>query len=562
MKGVVTEANLAGVSVNDKPVGVVPGAAAGEHAFSATLPLTRGVDQRVTVSARDFAGNLTSVEWDVILDSNLVIEVITPRDGAELESQGAPMDAPVSVRVPGVEDGDLFTVSLDGCPATSLARTGVVGNGVVTVDGADGAHLLKVIVEDSDGVIQASAETRFSVADMAADPLAVERIRPENGATGVEPNEFIAVYFNKQIDPALLQIEVLETVHGMTYASPADGAEIAKISQVELIEVHRDRALMVGEVSHFPGDRMTAFYPDVDAAYGATIFITVLYDGVELARAFYEVRPLPSFIEGFVLNTLAVPAADVEVAIEKLGLTTITDSAGAFGFGFNLPASRTIPPGRHILTVNPGMKNRNFGTVQKYITVQEGRLNAAPPILLPALSTSIPFQRIVSGDAQILLGDGALELDLSQAELTFPDQRDQGDVHVQVLSIGSLTHAALASARPHWVYCLQPMGVEVSGPVGVQMEIPAHEGSHGYLEYYGDRVVLVGLDPDALMIIPAGVGLLDPETQRVTSEGVVELKRLDYIGYVLMTEAAQPLLEQYANGEIDLRRMISELEKL
>ncbi len=185
-----------------------------------------------------------------------------------------------------------------------------------------------------------------------------------------------------------------------------------------------------------------------------------------------------------------------------------------------------------------------------------------PPILLPAISPSIPFKRILSGHAQNMLGNGSLELDLSQVELTFPDPRDQGDVHVQVLSIGSLSYDSLVSARPHWVYCIQPMGIEVSGPVGVRMDLPAHEGEYGCLEYFGERVVLVGLDPDALMITPVGVGLLDAEMRQITSEGVAHFQRLDYIGYALMLEAAQPILEQYANGEIDLRWMIAELEKL
>ncbi|MCP4694750.1 MAG: Ig-like domain-containing protein, partial [Desulfobacterales bacterium] len=442
-----------------------------------------------------------------------------------------------------------------------LTRAGFVGNGVLAVDGLEGDHLLRVVVEDAAGVLLASAQTGFSVDNMADVPLAVERMRPENGAAGVEPNEFIAVYFNKPIEPALLQIEVLETAHGMTYASPESGADITKISQVDLVEVHRDREAVVGGVSHFPGNRMAAFYPEADVAYGATIFITVIYDGAELHRAFYEVRPLPSFIEGFVLNTLAVPAAGVEVAIAELGMTSTTNSDGAFGFGFNLPASQTIPGGRYLVTVNPGMKNPKFGIIEKYVTVTQGRRNEMSAILLPAVSSSIPFTRIYSGDAQTLLGNGALELDLGQAELTFPDQQDHGDVHVQVLATGSVTHESLPSARPLWLFCLQPMGVEVSGPIGVRMDIPDYQGDHSYIEGFGNRVVLVGLDPDSLMITPVGVGLVNRQTLRVTSE-VVAYQRLDYIGYALMIEDDQPILERYVNGEIDLRQMISELERM
>jgi hypothetical protein len=48
----------------------------------------------------------------------------------------------------------------------------------------------------------------------------------------------------------------------------------------------------------------------------------------------------------------------------------------------------------------------------------------------------------------------------------------------------------------------------------------------------------------------------------VASEGAVNLQRLDYIGYALVDAEAQPILEQYAHGEINLVQMIGELETL
>ena len=41
--------------------------------------------------------------------------------------------------------------------------------------------------------------------------------RANDGATGVEPNQFLTVYFSRSIEPGSLEVNVYETVHGLTY---------------------------------------------------------------------------------------------------------------------------------------------------------------------------------------------------------------------------------------------------------------------------------------------------------------------------------------------------------
>ena len=67
-------------------------------------------------------------------------------------------------------------------------------------------------------------------------------------------------------------------------------------------------------------------------------------------------------------------------------------------------------------------------------------------------------------------------------------------------------------------------------------------------------------DPQALQLVPVGVGLVDADNNRVTSEGQVALERLDYLGYALVDVEDQGILERFAGGEISLRQMIGELE--
>ena len=106
----------------------------------------------------------------------------------------------------------------------------------------------------------------------------------------------------------------------------------------------------------------------------------------------------------------------------------------------------------------------------------------------------------------------------------------------------------------------QPTGIEVSGNVGIRMALPQVQGSHEYVSEIGDRVLLVGYDPDAGQIVPVGVAAVDAETKTVVSDGIIHLKRLDYLGLSFVPEEHQPFLEAYVNGEINLLEMIAELE--
>ena len=129
------------------------------------------------------------------------------------------------------------------------------------------------------------------------------------------------------------------------------------------------------------------------------------------------------------------------------------------------------------------------------------------------------------------------------------------------MNLAQTAYPCLGAAMPHWVFALQPMGIEVSCQVGLTFAVPALYGSHDYVSAIGDRVVLVGLDPTALQIVPVGVGHVDVDNKKVVSEGQVTLARLDYLGYAIVSPDAQPVLEKYVNGEISLSQMIGELEQ-
>jgi hypothetical protein len=145
------------------------------------------------------------------------------------------------------------------------------------------------------------------------------------------------------------------------------------------------------------------------------------------------------------------------------------------------------------------------------------------------------------------------------AAVTFGDLRDQGDVYVQFVPYESLAHACFAYTLPQWLFAVQPPGIEVSGPVGVSIGLPKQNGGYAYLDDFGQYVVLLGLDPQAMTIMPVGVGRIDADAHRVNSLGEVHLQRLDYIGYALATADHQDLLARYAENKISLRQLVAQL---
>ena len=65
-------------------------------------------------------------------------------------------------------------------------------------------------------------------------PLYVDRQEPANNQAGVEPNSPISIYFNKSMNPDLLQIEVLETAHGKIYKPLEAGSNMVDYGKIEL----------------------------------------------------------------------------------------------------------------------------------------------------------------------------------------------------------------------------------------------------------------------------------------------------------------------------------------
>ncbi|WP_180141249.1 immunoglobulin domain-containing protein [Desulfoluna butyratoxydans] len=567
--GRIIEANLAGAAVEMRDLAgkvlmrtqpAITPAQGDAYNFTSDLILPAGSDVVLFVEAWDMAGKRTDRSFSLRYDGGVAIEVISPMDGSRKTVSGQAMELPITLRIPGIQESDTVTTLLDGVPLTELTRSGATVHGSPTVSSTEGARELSIDVHNAKGELLAQTRSRFMVVSLDNVAFKVIRQEPANNAEGVEPNAFIAFYFNKEADPSKLSVEVYETVHGKVWTQPEKGADITAISAVSMEEIHRSHELVPGGVSVLPGNTMVAFYPERDLGYTATVTVKLLNGEEELSRSVFTVRPRPTFIKGMLSTQFTEPLDGLKITVPELGRTTVSSDGGNFAFGFGDKADAVIPPGKYRLIVNPAMENPEFGTVESWINVQEGMLNQMPVIKVPVLNPEEPFRLVVSRKADNLLAGNELNLNLEKAILHFPDGRSQGSVHTQFTPLDKIGCGLNPVAVPHWVFAIQPIGIEVRGTMDLTVKMPKLYGTHEYVENLGDRVVLVGYDPDAMQLVPVGVGLVDKEHHKVNSERPVSVRRLDYLGYAVVEEARQPLLKEYADGTISMAQLTFELQ--
>jgi len=561
LSGTVTDPNLAGLTLNGQNTGLLPGTEPNSYQFDAVLNLGAGQPVTVTLDAWDQARNRTVLEYVLQLDAAVAIDILSPREGAELEGAGDQVTVPVIARLGTLAAGHTVSARVGGGQPATLTLDEGVGRASLSLPAVDAAHELLVEVRNEAGTVVAAARRQFRVVNLDLIPLALERATPENGAAGIEPNEPITLIFNKPIVPAKLQVLVTETVHGHTYDLSANTGKNALHTggSAPIVEVHRDHAPVAGNLSVLPDGRGAAFYMEREFAYGAQVLVDVIYDGGSLARFGYQVRPLPTLLSGLVVDQLGQPVPGITVSLPALNRSTRTDQNGTFSFGYGESAANGLKGGRQRLVLNPGLRDVRFGTLEQWVSIEEGRATRLAALPLAALSPEIAFQRVQSGQPDVSLAQGELRLDLSQARLVFVNGRDNGDLHVQFATRAEVPYRApQPSVNPLWLYALQP-GARVEGSVGISIAMPSLRGSYDYIPADGTLVLLVGFEPDELRLVPVGVGRI--EQRRVVSEGRVALPALNYLGYVLVDEARQQLLARYRNGELSLEQLLAELDK-
>ncbi|MDG9925148.1 MULTISPECIES: thrombospondin type 3 repeat-containing protein [unclassified Pseudomonas] len=562
VSGTLRESNPASFQINGNDVALQPGAQAGEFRFSTRVALSLGQPVTLTLDARDQAGNQLRREYSLELSGQAAINWVLPTEGTELLNLGQPIDLQVAARIEDlsgqlVPRAVLLSANGDTLSEAELAGDTTLKSANLQIPAQSGEYRLLAVLQNATQQVMAQSSRTIKVVTPVQVPLALERISPDNGARDVEPNDFIGFYFNQAVDLSKLEVKVFETAHGKSYVD-LDGLGTDELNAKghQLVDVNRDFQPVSGKLSELPGSQVVAFYPEQDLAYDAEITVEATYAGEELGRIRYRTRPLPTLITGTLMDQLSQPAVNVEVRIEELGRSTVTNRDGGFSFGFAEGAERNIAGGQYQLQLNPGQANKSYGSSSRAITVQQGALNDIGRVPLSQLSSELPYVPLRGGE-QFSLLQGEIKLDLTQARLQFPDGQQQGDVHAQMLTITELPFPVDPMAMPYWMYSLQPGGVRVEGEVSLDLAALPLGDSHEYLPENGGHVVIVGLDPEAGRVVPVGVGVID--NFRIRSVGKLELHSLDLLGFALAGLEAQPALQAYATGDINLRQLQAEL---
>jgi len=558
VRGTVSDPHLASLSAGGQPVTLAPGARAGEYRFAFPLALAPGAEAPLVLKARDRAGNTTTTELRLKSEASLGLEWLQPAADTERLLEGDAPTVALALRLSQAPAGVQVTARAGGGPVQPLALDGPLATGELTLPAEAGDHTLDVRAEAADGRLLARTQRRLTLVDPQAVSLALVSATPAPNQTGVAPGAAIELHFNKPLDPAGLSLSVRETLHGKTWVNvDAPGTDFLRAQGAQLVDVARDQQPVPGETLRLPGDRSLAFFPDRPYGFGAEVFVDVRYQGQDLARHRFRVRPLPTLIIGGLADQFGRPVPDIPVALPELGLATTTNADGAFAFGFGAQAGPPIPGGRQTLLINPGFAHTGYGSERRVLRLDARRRNDLGLLRLPELSPNLPFVAVQSGQPQLVLAGGDLELDLSQARLRFARGRTAGRVQVQFFGHGEFTVPSPRGLAPLWAYGIQPRGIAVDGPVGLRLAIPALSGRRDYILPGMERVVLLGYDPAREQLTPVGIGRIDH--QQVVSETPVALDRLDYLAYSLVAPRYQPLLKDVAEGRTSLLELTAVL---
>ena len=159
-----------------------------------------------------------------------------------------------------------------------------------------------------------------------------------------------------------------------------------------------------------------------------------------------------------------------------------------------------------------------------------------------------------------MLARGDLELDLSNAQLTFPDTQDVGGIHAQLMDRERIAYSQRLKTPVDFGFALEPSGIGVAGEVQVQAKLPRFQGTFDYVDNMAPCALMLGVDPASLVLAPVGVFEIDKAEKLIRTVGAVHLRRLDYIAFGRTTEVGQLLCDQYTRDEINIQELISGLE--
>ena len=570
ISGSVSEANLASFSVNDQPVTLNPTADPSVYSFSFWVSPTANNEYPLDFYAVDVAGNSTPISYTLTLNATVSLNMMLPPANTVLMHTGTPLTLQVAARSAGSIAGlagraVVLNAQGSNVAEQALSASGEMFDAILDIPPVAGTYTIQLLLEDASGQQAAKTSRTVEVQAQAAVALEVLSLTPADNAQFITPNEPISVAFNLPIDPALLKIEVNETAHGNTYIRATnEPPETIVHKGYQLQRVDRDFTPVLGGLAPAPGNRLVSFFTQNWLAYNADVFVNVLYDAdadgqyESLSRTQFKTRPLPTFISGGVVDQLGQHVVGVKVSLPELKRTTTTNSDGTFSFGFGDSPATSLPAGRHLLEINPNLENPVFGNRRLNISVTAGQSNSLHTVKLPVIGKNNAYTPVGPHSNTVVLAKGSLQLDVADAEFTFPDGSSQGALLSQFTRLDEISEPLDPDFNPPWYFATFPQGVEISKAYTISLTLPEFDGSYDYVPAHRYYMLLMATDPLTGVISPKGVGQL-------SGHQIISLRHqvtsLNHIGVAYIPQQYEHLAQSYIAGDLNLQEFIIQLRQ-
>ena len=551
LSGQVSDQQPVTLTVDGAPVLLQPADQSGHYRFDISLPLRVAQTRDVEFAARDMAGNISRITYRFENTSAASIELIAPAVDASFITDTNQLALQLVARVQHQASAPRVMLRVNDAAAQQLPLVGNLINTTVPLTGISGPQRLWLGLYDDSNQLTAQTEGRFSVTALTDVPLTVVQHEPLHLAEHIERNAAIALFFNKALDPALLSVDVRQTLNGKSYVNTAEpGAMLTEQAGETLQPVNLNNEPVAGGVSVLPGNHSFAFYPQQPLAYGADVRVTVRYDGAELKRFSYRVRALPTLVDGALADAFGEELPGIRVALNPLGRQEVSGDGGIFSFGYLDSGEQNIPSGSYRLEINPGMENPAFSNLIRHISLNEGNRHDLGQFRLLPVNKDVAFNNLASGQSKVVAANGDVELNLSAARVDFGQGRSSGTVQVSLVPFEAVSAKVRGNLAPLWAYATLPQGITVSGDSAVRLKAPRLYGGYDYLPNEQEYMVLLGraASSDELET----VGVVRRQGNWLVSEGPVALQQLDYLSVGRVHFMLQPKMAAYAKGELAL----------
>ena len=559
ISGQVSDANLASLLINNKPVQMQSSDTPGSYNFYFDAQVAATTSETFVAEARDTSGNLSNA-W-VTIKNNTQFELtwIAPSNQTQFYTGGN-----IDIAMSSKNDASSSTIRIQlidsneptlAVASAQLQKSGNWYVGNVQAPATEGNYIIKVDVLGLSDEILFTSQRSIQVKDLNNQEFSVVDTLPQPLDENISVDQPIKISFNKPITNRNITFEVLQTVHGKSYEDKdLPNTPFFKSKGDVLVQVEKQREEVAVNTSLLMGDQTLVLYPKDQLEFGAIIEVEVSEGAIVLKRFRYKTKSVPTLVRGRIKDSYGQSVSGIEIELMGTDIKVKTDAEGGFGFGFE--ESTFVTAGDHKLHINPNMKNTGLSNRFWDLYVREGRINELGDINIANIDSTQPIA-ISSSVGQLNLSKGEVQIQYS-GSLRFPEGYVEG-MKTNFLSSSQINEPFI-NYKPAFMYQTVPFGIEITEVDSIRIKVPTYLSSREYIStaYDNEHVLIIGRSNKRQLLEVVGVGIL--KNNQVNSIGRVWLNNTDYIGYEFSAERHREYLESYAQGNISIERLRQAVE--